>query len=238
MKKMISLLKGEIIRLYKYKVITISLIVSVIWVIIIALSDKETALMLSPMLLWMDASMMSIIFIAASYYFEKQEQTLKSLLVSPVSITEILITKVVASLLMGLVSGILIIGFSMIFYGLEVKLLLLIIYILIVVASHTAIGLLITLYSKDFGTMIVNYALYALVAMLPSLLLSVQIIPKKFAPLLLISPTHAGQILLNSAFISQPTADILISVIYLIVLSCLLYPLWVYKKFQKMAIEG
>lgn len=237
MKQLISLLKGELTRLYKYKILVISLFVSFLWLVIIALADKETAKTLSPMLIWMDGAMMSIIFIAASFYYEKQEQTIKSLLVSPVSISMVLLAKVIASLIMGLISGVLVVGYSMIVYQLEVKLLLLFVYILIVVGSHTAIGFLITLYSKDFSTMIFNYALFALIALVPSLLLSFSVIPDTYSGLLLLSPTHAGQVLINSAFALQPTNEIIISIVYLMVLGGLLYPLWVYKKFKKTIIE-
>jgi fluoroquinolone transport system permease protein len=237
MKQLISLLKGELTRLYKYKILVISLFVSFLWLVIIALADKETAKTLSPMLIWMDGAMMSIIFIAASFYYEKQEQTIKSLLVSPVSISMVLLAKVIASLMMGLISGVLVVGYSMIVYQLEVKLLLLFVYILIVVGSHTAIGFLITLYSKDFSTMIFNYALFALIALVPSLLLSFSVIPDTYSGLLLLSPTHAGQVLINSAFVLQPTNEIIISIVYLMVLGGLLYPLWVYKKFKKTIIE-
>ncbi len=237
MKQLISLLKGELTRLYKYKILVISLFVSFLWLVIIALADKETAKTLSPMLIWMDGAMMSIIFIAASFYYEKQEQTIKSLLVSPVSISMVLLAKVIASLMMGLISGVLVVGYSMIVYQLEVKLLLLFVYILIVVGSHTAIGFLITLYSKDFSTMIFNYALFALIALVPSLLLSFSVIPDTYSGLLLLSPTHAGQVLINSAFVLQPTNEIIISIVYLMALGGLLYPLWVYKKFKKTIIE-
>ncbi|MGD9605587.1 MAG: ABC transporter permease, partial [Bacilli bacterium] len=204
MKQMINLLKGELVRLYKYKVLITSLFVSVIWVVVVALADKAAALMLSPMLIWMDGAMMSILFIAASYYFEKQEQTIKSLLVSPVSISQILISKVIASLLMGLISGVFVVSYSMLVYHLEVKLVLLFIYILIVVASHTAFGFLITLYSKDFGAMLVNYILFAFLTVVPSMLLTANIIPESFSTIMLISPTHAGKMLIESAFTSHP----------------------------------
>ena len=238
MKQMINLLKGELVRLYKYKVLITSLFVSVIWVVIIALADKEAALMLSPMLIWMDGAMMSILFIAASYFFEKQEQTIKSLLVAPVSVSQILVSKVLASLMTGLISGVLVVTYSMIVYDLQVNVLLLFVYIIIVVGSHTAFGFIITLYSKDFGTMLVNYILFAFVTVIPSLLLTAGIIPKALSSLLLISPTHAGKVLIESAFIDHPLGEVLFGVGYLLVIMFLIYPLWAYRKFQKTVIEG
>jgi len=235
---MINLLKGELVRLYKYKIILTGLFVSVIWIVIVALSSADTAKMIAPLLIWADASMMSIVFVAASFYFEKQEATIKSVLVAPVSISEILVSKVIPSLLMGTMSGFLVIIFSIILYGVDVQVFLLFLFILIVVGSHVAIGFVITFFSKDFGAMIVNYFLYALVAMIPSLLLSLGVIPEKWNLLMLISPSHCAQILINSGFSEQPLGEILWSAGYLVAVGLVLYPLVVYKKYKKIVIEG
>jgi len=235
---MINLLKGELVRLYKYKIILTGLFLSVIWIVIVALSSADTAKMVAPLLIWADASMMSILFVAASFYFEKQEATIKSVLVAPVSISEILVSKVIASLLMGTMSGFLVIIFSIILYGIDVQVFLLLLFILIVIGSHVAIGFVITFFSKDFGAMIVNYFLYALVAMIPSLLLSLGVIPEKWNLLMLISPSHCAQILINSGFSEQPLGEILWSVGYLLAVGLVLYPLVVYKKYKKIVIEG
>jgi fluoroquinolone transport system permease protein len=235
---MINLLKGELVRLYKYKIILTGLFLSVIWIVIVALSSADTAKMVAPLLIWADASMMSILFVAASFYFEKQEATIKSVLVAPVSISEILVSKVIASLLMGTMSGFLVIIFSIILYGIDVQVFLLLLFILIVIGSHVAIGFVITFFSKDFGAMIVNYFLYALVAMIPSLLLSLGVIPEKWNLLMLISPSHCAQILINSGFSEQPLGEILWSVGYLLAVGFVLYPLVVYKKYKKIVIEG
>jgi len=238
MRRMINLLKGELVRLYKYKIILTGLFVSVIWIVIVALSSADTAKMIAPLLIWADASMMSIVFVAASFYFEKQEATIKSVLVAPVSISEILVSKVIPSLLMGTMSGFLVIIFSIILYGVDVQVFLLFLFILIVVGSHVAIGFVITFFSKDFGAMIVNYFLYALVAMIPSLLLSLGVIPEKWNLLMLISPSHCAQILINSGFSEQPLGEILWSAGYLVAVGLVLYPLVVYKKYKKIVIEG
>ena len=66
MNNLLNLIKGELVRLYKYKILVIGIAVSFIWVIIIALSDAATAKELVPLLIFMDAAMMSIILHASS----------------------------------------------------------------------------------------------------------------------------------------------------------------------------
>jgi fluoroquinolone transport system permease protein len=238
MSNLLNLIKGEIIRLYKYKILIIGTIVSLIWVVIIALSDAITAKQLVPLLIFMDAAMMSIILHASSFYLEKQEGTIKTLLVTPVRLSDIIIAKAVAALFMGLISAVVVVTSGLVFHQIEINLLLLFIYIILIVSSHTAIGFAITLYSKDFGAMIVNYALFALVALVPSLLFAINIIPAEFSNFMLVSPSHAGQMLLNSTLGEVDLHVIIISIIYLISLTAILYRFIIYKKFKKYAIEG
>src|SRR5690554_4622026 len=104
MKILLYLTKGEITRLFKYKTLIVGLIVSFLWVLIIAFSDEESAMTLLPMLIFVDAAMMSILLLAASFYFEKQEEITKTLLVTPIKLWQLLDAKILASLFSGLLS--------------------------------------------------------------------------------------------------------------------------------------
>jgi len=238
MKNLFNLIRGEMIRLYKYKILVIGIATSLIWVLIIGFSDANAASVLTPLLIFMDAAMMSIILLAAAFYLEKQEGTVKTLLVTPVHLWEILFAKAIAALVMGIVSAIVVVAASLLIHGIEIRLIVLFVFILIVVASHTAIGLTLTLFSKDFGGLIVNYALFALIAFLPSLLLGINVIPEAYSDILLISPSHAGQMMITSAFKTVEPHILWISIAYLICLTGLLYGLVIYKRFKKYAIEG
>ena len=65
MSNFLRLLKGEFIRLVKYRIVLFGLIVSAIWVLILALSAKAEAEMLFPYLVTMDTGMMSIVLFGA-----------------------------------------------------------------------------------------------------------------------------------------------------------------------------
>lgn len=238
MNNLLNLIKGELVRLYKYKILVIGIAVSFIWVIIIALSDAATAKELVPLLIFMDAAMMSIILHASSFYLEKQEGTIKTLLVAPVNIMDIIIAKAVAALILGLISATVVTLSAILFHQVTIQIVLLFIYIIIIVVSHTAIGFAITLYSKDFGAMIVNYALFALVALIPSLLIGIKVIPETYSNIMLVSPSHAGQMLLNSTVGTVDIWVIMIAIVYLVSITGILYRFIIYKKFKEYAIEG
>ena len=239
MNNLINLIKGEMIRLIKYKIFYAGLVVSLIWVFIIGLSEKEAILELIPALLLMDAGLMSIILLSASFFLEKQEGTIKSVLVAPVKLSELLIAKIIASVITALISTILVVATAIIVHKLEINLFLLFIYILIVVISHVAIGLVITLFSKDFGGMLGLYMLYALIGLLPSVFFIVGIIPESLNDFLLISPTYAAQMLLNSIFVEGTKLYLIVIALgYLAIISVLLYLGVIYKKYKKYAIGG
>jgi len=238
MKNLSNLIKGEMNRLVKYKILTTGVVVSFIWVLIIALSNKSEIQELIPLLMGIDAAMMSIMLLSASFYLEKQEGSIKSVLVAPINILEVLISKIVSIVIISLISALLVMGAALLFHKIEINVLLLIVYIIIIVTSHAAIGLVITLHSKDFGSMIGLYGAFALLSITPTILFSLEIIPASFENILLISPFHSGNMLLNSLFHNVDIITIIIAIAYLIGLGVLLYIGVVYKKFKRYAIEG
>ncbi|MFA5526695.1 MAG: hypothetical protein WC992_07715, partial [Acholeplasmataceae bacterium] len=86
MSKLGILIKGELSRLTKYHVTTVSILVAIMWFLILFfIDDKDIMNQLLPMLLIIDGTMMSIIFIGAVMFFEKTESTFSTMLVTPVS---------------------------------------------------------------------------------------------------------------------------------------------------------
>ena len=238
MSNITKLLVGELKRLLKYKIFTVGIFVALIWVLIIALTNKEDIEPLLSILIGIDASLMSILFLGAAYYFEKQEGTIKTMLVAPVNVIEVLIAKILAATIMSLVSAYLISISALIFHGIKINLFLLLIYTVVIVISHAAIGYTICLQAKDFGSMIGYFGVFILISFIPILLLLLNIIPQKYEMLFLILPLKATDVLYNSLVNSVDLIYILISLAYLIILGSSLYISLVYKKFKKYAAQG
>ncbi|MFA6889908.1 MAG: ABC transporter permease [Bacilli bacterium] len=234
MMQLVKLIKGEIQRFYKYKILHISVLVSVIWVILIILLDEAAITQMVPLLILMDAAMMSIILMAASYFFEKQENTIRTTFVLPVYPRQILLAKIISVILLELLSGTIILLTMVIAYGIQVPFLLYFAYILLIVLSHTAVGMVITLRSKDFSAMLTNYIIFAFITIIPTFLLSFKVIPESWEFVLALSPTQGGQWLIESLFSQVEPIKMIISLIYLSVLPALLYPLVVYPRYKKV----
>lgn len=237
MKVLLHLIKGEIHRLIKYKTMVVGFVVSFLWVLIIWLSDKESAEMLIPLLIFVDAAMMSILLLGASFYLEKQEEVTKTLMVTPIQLWQLLFAKVVASLVSGVVSTIFVVMIGIFIHGVEIALLKLLVAVILIIISHTAIGYLISLYAKDFSTMIIRYAMYALIFFLPSILVTLGVFQESLEWIVMLSPSHSGQVLINGAFDVINPVEWWVGLAYLFMIGLVIYPVFVYPKYKKVSLE-
>ncbi len=229
---------GEILRLFKYNILIFGIITSFIWAIIIFFVDEATVEALAPFLVIMDAGLMSILLLGASYYMEKQERTLQSVIVTPVDLSMVLLSKIIAALFTAFISFVIVVGSILIFQDIQINILLMLVYVILAVLAHTAIGYLIILHSNDFIQMLVRFMGMMLLFLSPLLLIALDLIPSNLEFLTYISPSYAAQLLFKSTYTNQDSLFIWVSLADLIILPALLFPLVVYKRFEKVAVEG
>ena len=221
MSKIIRLVEGEMVRLYKNKILPVSLFVTLLWIFIIAFSTREEIQGLLPAILVIDSAMLSIIYLAAAFYLERQEGAIKSLFVSPLTSKEIIISKIISTIITSLISTIVIILTFLLVHKAEVNLFLLIVYTILIVFTHSAIGFVIVLNCRDFAQMLGLYAAYAILFFLPTVFFLLQIIPDSWEVLLLASPTHSSMLLLQSAILEAELLFELVAFFYLLILGSL-----------------
>lgn len=237
MNKVVKLVRGELVRLYKNKIISVSAVVSLIWILLIVFSSTEEVAGLLPMILVLDAGMLGIIYLAASFYLEKQEGSLKSLFVSPLSAEEILVSKIIVSLITGLVSSALLVLTFRLVHKQDINFLWLFLSLLFITLSHSLLGFVIILNCRDFAQMLGIYAAYALLFFLPTVLFLLEIIPGNLEILLLVSPTHSAFVLAQKAFGEGNWGQAVGALAYLAVLGAGLYR-YVIGKFKEHAVQG
>lgn len=238
MRRFARLLWGEIVRLAKYKVLFFGLLVSAIWVVILVLSDAATAEALIPTLVGMDAGMMSMLLLGSMFYFEKQEGTVHTLLVTPVPLGQILLAKVGASMATGVVSMFLVAGSAWIVHGISVNLLLMTVYDAVVVAGNTAIGYLLILSSKDFMGMLLKMMGVLLLFYVPVVLVPLGILAEDSLIVALLSPSYAGSFLFESLYAAKDAWMVLFCLAYLGGIAGILYPLVIKRRYERIAVEG
>lgn len=239
MRSISKLTLGELKRLVSYKILPVSLITGLIWIGVFLFISKEDAIGIAPLLIFVDVCMMSILLIGASHHLEKQEGTIKSMMIMPVSLREILTAKVISSLVLGIESAVVTSAAMFFIHGVTFNYGLLLLFIIIAGAVHTAIGFLLSLISKDFTSMLGLLMAYILPFELPTILFTFGIIDAKYDWILMLSPSHSAGNLISYAVKSD--IDVLkavIACIYLVVLSMILYRFVVLPKFKNNAVRG
>jgi fluoroquinolone transport system permease protein len=240
MSKLFILVKGELTRLKKYHVTTISLIVTLMWFLLLYFIDDQNLLKeLLPFIIIIDATMMSIVFIGAIMFFEKTEQTFSTMLVTPVTNQQLILSKAIANTIHTLFSSMLIIIVFHFVKDVEVNWLAIILALVVSVFFHSLLGFVFSFHSKDFTTMLVNVMIYFFIFALPSVLNSFNILfkGKTWEYLLLLSPTQASIKLVEASFGGSFDIKYFLSLFILIVGGLCGYLFYILKKFKSYAVK-
>lgn len=240
MNKLLLLIKGEFLRLTKYHVTTVSLLVAFMWFIILYVIDSNDLLMtLLPFVIIIDATMMSVIFIGSVMFFEKTEQTMTTMLVTPVSDKDLILSKAITNTLHSVMSTSLVILAFYILKDIEMSWLIMIPSLILSVFMHSMLGFVFSYHSKDFTSMLVNVMVYALVVTIPVVLYGFGIILQKpiWDYILLVLPTQSSIKLIETAFNQIYDFKFFLAIIILLTYAILGYFLYVKPKFKYYAVK-
>lgn len=224
MSRQLSLLKSEFKRLVKYKIVTIAFLLTFLWAAVLYLVGEDAAGTFLPMFIFIDATTMSIMYVGSILYYEKQENTLKPLLVTPISVLSIVVVRVVTAIYIALQSGVLIALFAAFFLNVSVNFIALIVFLSIIAAAHAMIGFWISLHAPDFNDLLIAIVGYMFFFAFPTLFFSLGLLPDFFEYVLMISPTH-GSFLLIARALNEDVAlwQWLVASFYLVSVAGLLY---------------
>lgn len=237
---MAFLIKGELLRLNKYRVTTVSLLVAFVWgLVLYFIDDMDILEQMLPMIIMIDATMMSVIFIGSIMFFEKSEQTISTLLVTPTSTDEQILSKVIANTIHMLLSSMLII---LVFYfvkGVTVNFFWMIPILIISIAFHSLLGYVFSYHSKDFTSMLLGVMMFIIFLSIPSILHQFNILFKgdfwRYA--LLITPAQASAELIALGFGGEFTLASAISLVWLIVAGTLGYIFYIKPAYKAYAVR-
>ncbi len=237
---MAFLIKGELLRLNKYRVTTVSLLVAFVWgLVLYFIDDMDILEQMLPMIIMIDATMMSVIFIGSIMFFEKSEQTISTLLVTPTSTDEQILSKVIANTIHMLLSSMLII---LVFYfvkGVTVNFFWMFPILIISIAFHSLLGYVFSYHSKDFTSMLLGVMMFIIFLSIPSILHQFNILFKgdfwRYA--LLITPAQASAELIALGFGGEFTLASAISLVWLIVAGTLGYIFYIKPAYKAYAVR-
>ena len=202
------------------------------------LSSRE-AQEIASLLIFVDVATMSILLLGAFYHLEKQEGAIRSMMVMPISLKEILVSKTVASVVLAVQSAVVTAAALFFIHGITINYAALLLFVVISGTAHVAIGFVLALNSKDFTSLLGMLMIYMLLFATPSILFSFGAIDAKYEWLLMISPSHSTNHLITSAVNGEFKIDMVIAgCLYLMVLAAVLFKFIVYPKFKDNAARG
>lgn len=237
------LIKGELIRLNKYNVTSISILVAILWGIILYFVEAEIFAAMLPFILMLDATLMSVMYVGSVMFFEKSESTISTMLVTPASNSELVLSKVLANTFHNLFSSLLIIIVFVIIKDVELNIFLLLLGIISATAFFTTFGVFIAYYQKNFTEMLVNIMIMSFALLIPTALYEFNILTADFWEyVLMINPVQAAAEVIGGGFKGYFEADVfawkyLVSLVYMIIGGVLVYRFLVIPKFQDYAVK-
>lgn len=239
MNKVWLLVKGELLRLHKYNLTSISIGVAILWAIMLYFIGEDLLVTLLPMVLLMDATIMALMYVGSIMYFEKSESTISTLLVTPVSNNEILLSKVIANTAHNIFSSALIVLVFAFLSDLQINYLLITLAILLSTATHTIIGICLSYTTKDFTRMLMRVITFSFLLMIPALLIFFGVVEGQFWEIInLVNPINAALELFVVSFNNAAIEwEFWVALGYLVFGGPLLYIFYAKPKFQEYAVR-
>ena len=104
MSRFITLIKGEFLRLQRYKLFAASIFVSIMWVGVLHFVDMVNVTGLIPQLVFLDVTTMAVLLVGVSFIYERDEATLYSMLISPITKSQYIWAKLLSHITPSIIS--------------------------------------------------------------------------------------------------------------------------------------
>lgn len=232
-----NLFLGELDRMKKYNILAVSIFVALLWIGVAHFTQLDDIDNMVPLIIYIDASSMPLVLVAATMFFEQQEGTIRTLMVSPISKSEYILAKVFANISSNILTLILLYGYIKLFKEISLSFLGLLGASVLIAFFHSLIGFIITYKSKDFTDSLMEMMKYIFIFTIPVLfermgLINSEIIDK----ILYIMPTKSATILLQGTGGLVDRKEISFALIYLLLASLVLFVI-VWRKFDDFKIR-
>lgn len=241
MDKLQQLYRGEVMRMRRYGITLAGLAAAVVWVLMIQFSGAAEADGIStlfPILLVADATVMSLLLAGVTMTFEKQENTLRSILITPIRSGDYLLAKTLGVITSSLVSLVLLLIYAILFKGLQINIPGIFAAVILVSFTFAQLGILLTYWTKDFTDLLQTIMKLMLLLFIPTVLEVTRFVEGFWLTIVqYINPVKHAMVLLQAASLSIERRDLIIALSYLLFFSGLLYVL-IRRHFATYAAKG
>lgn len=237
MNELFKLVKGDQSRLLRYGITYASIATSLVWIAFIQILRLDAINTYFPLFIFVDVTMMSFLLIGVAMMFEKQENALKTMLVTPINKHHYLASKIITTVVASLSSLLLLGVYGILFKGLSINYLGITGAVILASFVFSCIGVLFTYKSKDFTILLMWVMVMFFGFAIPTIFQMFGIITADwFNYLQYMNPTQAVYTVLSAAVMTVDQGELLISLGYLLLLSIILY-YYVVKCFDRYSMQ-
>lgn len=237
MRRMQALVIGDLMRLTRYNLFSANMAVMVLWILLSWFLPENLVREFLPMVFLMDSVMMTVLLVGATLFYEKKEHTMNSILVSPATDGEYLLSKIVVSVINALITAAIVCAVLYFMKGTVLNYAALVGAILVVTAFHTLVGVWMCYITNGFTSLLIVFMIYALACALPTALITLGLLPGWLSGLLIVLPVEASNNLFALSIRGVDTWKALFGYAYLIALGALLYLRVILPRFGAYSME-
>ena len=211
MKTLLKILKWEMILQLRYNIVTVALILALLYIIVLRSLTNMDITQLLIVLVLSDPVMFGVMFVGVLVLYEKDNNTLNALLVSPMKPSHYLLSKAISLTLIATPVALAIAVFG---FGIQLNYLYFLISVVLTSVIFVFLGFAVVSNVKGFNQYVIKFALFTLPVSIPVL----ELFNIAHSKLFYLIPTQATILLLKSGFKLQlETWQVVYSITYLIV---------------------
>jgi len=218
-----NMLRWEFLLLYRYKIIHISILSVVLYFLTTqAVEALEQMNQVHSVLLFFDPALIGILFVGALVLFEKSENVLQALVVTPMRTDDYLLSKIISLTILSIISAVLFMVLMVIFTDTTFNLLYLIVGIILTSVMLILVGFILVSRVNSINGYLLAIVISFLGLTFPPLLQLFGIIEN---PVFYLWPTQASFVLFDGVFnsVSLELWEIAYGLLYQIVWIIFLY---------------
>ncbi len=157
-----NMIKWEFTLLYRYKIIHISILSVILYFIITQALPDMNIPVFHTLLLFFDPAIIGIMFVGALVLFEKSENVLQALVVTPMKVNEYLLSKIISLTILSVISATIFITLLNIFAEIDFNVFYLAISIILTSIMLILLGFIIVSRVKSINEYLMAFAVFFL----------------------------------------------------------------------------
>ena len=222
MKTLLKLLKWDLLLQVRYNIVTIALIISLLYILLIKSIPVDNLDPLLMLCVLSDPTMFGVLFVGVLVLYEKDSNTLNALIVTPIKSWQYLWSKAITLTTIAVPIAL---AISIVGHGIDIKYIYLLLSVILSSVMFVFLGFAIVTSSKGFNQFVIKFAVFTIPVSIPILALFDLVESNLFY----IIPSQATILLLKAGFnYSITTWQVLYSITYLLI--WLLFSLYLAEK--------